>query len=84
MTTKHFGRIVRDKRERKRLTMEHTAELAGISEVALSAIELGGSNPKLSSILGIAAALDLDLGDLNSCKPEENKETILKYERNPL
>ena len=80
----YFGRIVRDKRERKRLTMERTAELAGISEVALSAIELGGSNPKLSSILGIAAALDLDLGDLNSCKPEENKETILKYERNLL
>ncbi len=80
MNTQHFGRIVRDKRERKRMTMVYCAELAGISEVALSAIEFGDSNPKLSSILNLAAALDIDLGELNSCKPKENKETILKKE----
>ena len=77
MFTKHFGRIVRDKRERKRLTVAHTAELAGLSETGLTMIELGDTNPKLSSIVALARVLDIDLGDLNSCKPEQPEETIL-------
>jgi len=71
MFTRHFGRIVRDKRERKRLTVERAAELAGLSETGLTMIELGDSNPKLSSIVSIAAVLDIDLGELNPCKPEK-------------
>ena len=77
MFTKHFGRIVRDNRERLRLTVAHTAELAGLSETGLTMIELGDTNPKLSSIVALAKVLDIDLGDLNSCKPEELEETIL-------
>ena len=75
--TNNFGRIVRDKRERKRLTVAHTAELAGLSENGLTMIELGDTNPKLSSIVALAKVLDIDLGDLNSCKPERPEETIL-------
>lgn len=78
MNTTHFGRIVRDKRERKRLTVAHAAELAGLSETGLTLIELGDSNPKLSSVLGLAAVLDIDLGDLNTCKPDEIADTVLK------
>ena len=77
MFTKHFGRIVRDKRERKHLTVAHAAELAGLSETGLTMIELGDTNPKLSSIVALSKVLDIDLGDLNSCKPEELEETIL-------
>lgn len=77
MDTQHLGRIIRDKRERKKLTVAKAAELAGISEMCLEFIELGDSNPKFSSIVKIAAVLDMDLGDLNSCKPETNPDTIL-------
>lgn len=77
MYTQHFGRIVRDKRERKRLTIARAAELAGLSGPGLTMIEFGDSDPKLSSIVKLAAVLEIDLGDLNDCKPERSKETIL-------
>jgi transcriptional regulator with XRE-family HTH domain len=69
MFTRNFGRLVRDKRERKHLTVAHAAELAGLSETGLTMIELGDTNPKLSSITSLATVLDIDLGDLNPCKP---------------
>ena len=77
MSTKHFGRIVRDKRERKRLTVARAAELADLSGPGLTMIEFGDSDPKLSSILNLATVLDIDLGELNACKPERSEETIL-------
>lgn len=77
MFTRHFGKIVRDKRERKRLTIAKAAELAGLSGPGLTMIEFGDSDPKLSSILNLAAVLDIDLGELNACKPERSEETIL-------
>ncbi len=77
MFTRHFGRIVRDKRERKRLTVARAAELSGLSCPGLTMIEFGDSDPKLSSIVKLAAVLDIDLGDLNACKPEKSEETIL-------
>ena len=77
MFTRHFGRIVRDKRERKRLTVAHAAELAGLSETGLTMIELGDTNPKLSSIVNLAAVLDIDLGELNACKPHKLPDDIL-------
>lgn len=60
-----FGKIVRDKRERKGMSLERTAELCGLSVQGLELIELGDSNPKLSSVLSIASVLDIDLGELN-------------------
>lgn len=67
MTTQHFGRIVRDKREKLGLTITEAAERCGLSARGLEAIELGDSDPKLSSVLRIAANLDIDLGEINSC-----------------
>lgn len=61
-----FGKIARDKRERKGMSLERTAELCGMSVVGLELIELGDSNPKLSSVLSIASVLGIDLGELNS------------------
>ena len=77
MFTRHFGRIVREKRERLHMTVAHTAELAGLSEAGLILIEMGDTNPKLSSIVSIAAVLDIDLGDLNTCKPQELSKTLM-------
>lgn len=76
MLTQHFGRIVRDKRERKRLTVAKAAELADLSGPGLTMIEFGDSDPKLSSIVRLATVLDIDLGDLNACKPVKSEETI--------
>lgn len=69
MATQHFGRIVREKRERLGLTIKEASELCGLSDRGLELIELGDSDPKLSSVLRIATALDLDLGDISSCIP---------------
>ncbi len=64
---RNFGKIVRDKRERKGLTIKQVAELSGLSDRGLEMIELGDSDPKLSSVLNIAQALDIDLGEVNMC-----------------
>ena len=71
MTTHHWGRIVRDRRERRGLTIAEAAELCGISERGLSQIELGDAIPKLSTFVRIAAVLKIDLGDIECCKPTE-------------
>ena len=67
MTTQHFGKIVRDRRERLGLSISETAERCGLSTRGLELIELGDSDPKLSSVLRIAAALNIDLGEIASC-----------------
>lgn len=64
---RNFGKIIRDKRERKGLTIKQVAELSGLSDRGLEMIELGDSDPKLSSVLNIAQALDIDLGEVNMC-----------------
>ena len=65
--TQHFGRMVRRKRESLGLSIEKAAELCQMSYKGLEEIELGDSDPKLSSILNIAAALGINLEELNSC-----------------
>lgn len=67
MATQHFGKIVRDRRERLGLNLSEAAERCGLSIRGLELIELGDSDPKLSTVLRIAAALDIDLGDIESC-----------------
>lgn len=67
METQHFGRIVRNKRERLGLTIGEAAERCGMSARGLELIELGDSDPKLSSVLRIAAVLDINLGEIEPC-----------------
>ena len=62
--TRHFGRIIRQHRERKGLTIRELAELCNMSERGLELIELGDSDPKFSNVLGITKALGLNMGDL--------------------
>lgn len=66
----NFGKLVRDKRERKGWTIRRAAEEVGLSDRGLEMIELGDSDPKLSNVLSIAQALEIDLGEINVCKPE--------------
>ena len=69
MNTKHFGRIMRERRENSYISLRALSDLVDISEHALRSIELGDSDPKLSSVLKIAGALQIDMGMLNSCVP---------------
>ena len=59
--SQYFGQIVRDEREKLGWSIEKTAEYCQLSYKGLEEIELGYSNPKLSSILNIASVFDLDL-----------------------
>ena len=65
--TVHYGRIIRERREKARLTIEEAAERYNLSVTGLLKIEFGDSDPKLSTIIRIAIVLKMDLGDLNYC-----------------
>lgn len=65
--TQHFGRMVRKRREALGLSIEKAAELCGMSYKGLEEIKLGDSDPKLSSVLSIVTALEIDLAELNTC-----------------
>ena len=65
--TKHIGRIIREVRFEKKLTIEFVAELCDMSVRGYEKIELGNSDPKWSTVVKIAGALEMDLGILSSC-----------------
>ena len=65
--TKHFGRILRERRNNLGWSLEKAAELCNMSYKGYEEIELGDSDPKLSTILNIALAFEMDLGELNNC-----------------
>ena len=69
MNTAHFGRIMRERRENSFISLRALSDLVDMSEHALRNIELGDSDPKLSNVLKIAGALQIDMGRLNSCIP---------------
>ena len=71
-----FGKLVREKREQQKLTIGAAAERCGLSDRGLEMIELGDSDPKLSSVLSIALALNIDLGDISVCIPEPEAEHV--------
>lgn len=69
MNTAHFGRIMRERRENSFISIRALSDVVDMSEHALRNIELGDSDPKLSNVLKIAGALQIDMGMLNSCIP---------------
>ena len=69
MNTKHFGRLMRERRENSYISLRALSDVVDMSEHALRNIELGDSDPKLSNVLKIAGALQIDMGMLNSCIP---------------
>lgn len=71
MATQHFGKIVRERRERLGLSLSEAAELCGLSIRGLELIELGDSDPKLSTVLRISTVFEINLGEI--C------ETLLEY-----
>jgi len=61
---KAFGAKVRQLRKQRKLSMEKLAELSGIDYRQLSYVELGDTNPTISTASAIAKGLNVPLKDL--------------------
>ncbi|HVF01552.1 MAG TPA: helix-turn-helix transcriptional regulator [Rubrobacteraceae bacterium] len=64
MVAVKIGQSVRAERVRRFWTQERLAKEAGISQKALSKIETNEVDPRFSTILRIAEALDVDANEL--------------------
>ncbi len=73
-----FGRKIRDYREEKDLTREELAELCDLTDKCITKIELGRSDPKLSTVLKLCRILNLDTGFLSQFYLEDDKVSIEK------
>ena len=69
--TRHFGRIVREKRELLGMEIRPTAERCELSYKGLINIERGNYRPKWDTVIRIAKVLELHLGDFDMCVPKD-------------
>lgn len=69
-----FGRKLRDYREDSNLTREQLAEKCDISDKCVSRIELGRSDPKLSTVLKLCKNLKLEIGFLAEFYPGDEEK----------
>jgi ribosome-binding protein aMBF1 (putative translation factor) len=58
------ARILRQEREKRQLSMNLVAERAGLSQQMVSYVEREMRNPTLETLLRIAAAIDVNLGEV--------------------
>lgn len=56
---RELGALLRDTRQRQRLTQEQVASRANVQRTWLSHLESGEGNPSLRSLLAVGAALGL-------------------------
>lgn len=63
---KIFGQRLRNIRKEKKLSIEKLANMAELELVQINRIELGKTNPKLSTIYALAKALDVSIGTIFS------------------
>ncbi len=68
-----FGRKIRDYREEKDLTREKLAELCDLTDKCITKIELGRSDPKLSTVLKLCHSLEINIGFLSQFYEEGEK-----------
>lgn len=68
-----FGRKIRDYREENDLTREELAELCDLTDKCITKIELGRSDPKLSTVLKLCHTLNLNIGFLEQFYAEKNE-----------
>jgi predicted transcriptional regulator len=59
-----FGRHLRDARERCGMTQEELGDRAGISASQVYRLEVGDREPRLSTVVRLAQALEMDGSDL--------------------
>jgi XRE family transcriptional regulator, regulator of sulfur utilization len=68
-----LGKAIRQLRQKRGTTQEALGRGAGVSGRTLSLIERGHANPTWDTVKGIAAALDVSIGEL--AKLSEKFET---------
>lgn len=56
-----FGGVVRERRLYQGVTQAQLAKTVGLSRQTMVTIEAGKANPKLTEVLRLAVALDIDL-----------------------
>ena len=69
-----IGSKIKIFRLEKGLTQKALGEKCGLADSAIRRYELGGANPKLSTLKKIADALDIEIGDLLGLAPEARKD----------
>ena len=57
------ARLLREERERQKLSKYAMAERSGLSEQMIGYVERGMRNPSLETVLRMTAALEVDLGE---------------------
>lgn len=70
-----FGSILRELRKKKGLTQETLAFEADLDRTYISLLELGQCGPSLDTMLVLAHALDMSLGDLCDIVEKKLKES---------
>jgi transcriptional regulator with XRE-family HTH domain len=73
-----IGRVIRQERQDRHLTIKELGEKAGISEIYLGEIERGQKYPSANVLESLARALDLDLAEMLELMAEE-----IRKEREP-
>ncbi len=58
------GKVIRTRRQKRRLTQEALSGLAGIARTHLTMIENGTKQPNLETVWKIAQALDMNASEL--------------------
>jgi transcriptional regulator with XRE-family HTH domain len=70
-----LGEAIRQLRQKRRLTQEDLAHEAGVTTGTLSLIERGHANPTWGTLKGLAAALDVSMGDLGKIADRNETST---------
>ena len=73
-----IGRVIRQERQDRHLTIKELGEKAGISEIYMGEIERGQKYPSANVLESLARALDLDLAEILELMAEE-----IRKEREP-
>lgn len=66
-----FGRVVRRARRDRDMSQEALARAAGLGAKHVSEIERANRDPRLTTVLKLAAALDLQVGELLALLDEQ-------------
>lgn len=70
------GRRVRDARSIRGWTLDHLAELSGVSRRMIVNVENGTSNASIATLLRLATALHVSLADLVTGSPEDQRVVV--------
>lgn len=78
MGNRPISEQVREWREVRGLTQRALAEQSGVGQVLVARLELGQTDPRLSTLRRLADALSVTVGELVDCAPGTQKRPARK------